>query len=86
MTNSATNRARVHYATYLDEDTGQRTPQFLYSHEEIDTEIEQRIRNGRAHVGRHELTRAKFHAALADDSRGRDACSEVCQKSEHAAI
>lgn len=86
MTNSATNRARVHYATYLDEDTGRRTPQFLYSHEEIDAEIEQRIRTGPAHVARHEVTRAKFHAALVADSLRLEACGLGKKLYESAAI
>ena len=58
----------VHYATYRDEDTGETTPLFLYSHSEIDAEIDRRIRSdataGSKHLGKHEVTRAKFHAAL----------------------
>lgn len=66
MTN---NRASVRYATYRNEDTGEATPLFLYSHSQIDAEIDQRIR-GDANTGctrrrEHEATRAKLHAALA---------------------
>lgn len=73
MTSNATSRARVHYATYLDEDTGERTPQFLYSHEEIDAEIEQRIHSDPTRAAQHEATRAKFHAALIADSMRHEA-------------
>lgn len=58
----------VHFATYRDEDSGETTPLFLYSHGEIDAEIDRRIRcdagAGIERLSKHEATRAKFHAAL----------------------
>jgi hypothetical protein len=69
MTNTEPRAPGVHFATYRDDDTGQVTPLFLRSHDEIDTEIEQRIRTDRSRAALHEVTRSKFHAALVADSR-----------------
>ncbi|QOZ47593.1 hypothetical protein XH89_31970 [Bradyrhizobium sp. CCBAU 53340] len=57
----------VHYATFINEDTGEVIPLYLRSREEIDLEIDHRICRDRV-IGldstEHEVTRAKFHEAL----------------------
>lgn len=57
-------RPRVRFATYVSEDTGDIVPLYLHTHDEIDGEIDGRIRRDSDH-SRHEHTRAKFHAMLA---------------------
>ncbi len=42
--NGDRDRPRVRYGTLLNVDTWETTPCFLYSHEEIDAEIDRRIR------------------------------------------
>jgi hypothetical protein len=59
----------VRFASYRNEDTGETTPLFLYSHEEIDAEIDRRICcNTSKSRPEHEATRAKFHALLDRDA------------------
>lgn len=77
---------RVHFATYRDEDTGQTTPYFLYSHDEIDAEIDRRIRGEGERAAQHEATRLKFHAALAADSARAEARCAYNNTRESAAI
>jgi hypothetical protein len=55
---------RVHHATFINEDTGEKTSLYLYSREEIDAEIDQRIREDYARTSEHEAKRVTFHAAL----------------------
>jgi hypothetical protein len=59
---------RVRYATFINEDTSETTPLFLQTHEAIDDEIDQRVRQdkraGRRDFERHRATRAKFHGLL----------------------
>ncbi|WP_316179665.1 MULTISPECIES: hypothetical protein [unclassified Bradyrhizobium] len=54
----------VRFATYCDEDTGETTPLYLHSHEEIDAAIDRRIRCFPELATRHEATRAKWHKVL----------------------
>lgn len=54
----------MHYATFINEDTGERTSLYLYSRDEIDTEIDQRIRLDHIQTAEHEAKRVMFHAAL----------------------
>lgn len=56
---------RVHYATLRNEDTGEITPLYLYSHAEVDAEIDQRIRLDRGqNAAHHNAKRAAFHQQL----------------------
>lgn len=60
-------KPRVHYATFINEDTGEVIPLYLHSREAIDAEIDQRIRQDRAlglDCTEHEATRARFHATI----------------------
>lgn len=57
-------RPRVRFATYQNEDTGEMTPVYLYSHDEIDTEIDRRVRIDPTRSAQYEVTRAKWHSQL----------------------
>jgi hypothetical protein len=63
---------RVRYATCINEDTGEITPLYLHTHEQIDDEIDQRVRldkrAGCRNFERHKATRTKFHALLDVDA------------------
>ena len=54
----------VRFARWLNEDTGELTPLYLHSREEIDAEIDWRINREPGRVAHHEATRTKFYAAL----------------------
>jgi hypothetical protein len=58
---------RVHFATFIHEDSGETTPLYLYSHEAIDAEIDQRVCFDPTRATSHEATRTKFHAALSQN-------------------
>jgi hypothetical protein len=66
MTCSPVNSVRggVHFASFHDEDSGEQTCLYLYSHRAIDFEIDQRIRLDPERRHRHEQTRLRFHAQL----------------------
>jgi hypothetical protein len=63
---------RVRYATLTNDDTGEITALYLYTHEAIDDEIDRRVRidklAGCPDFERHRVTRAKFHALLDMDA------------------
>jgi hypothetical protein len=61
---SSRSAPRVHYATFTNEDTGEKILLYLYSREEIDAEIDQRICIDHTRTAEHEAKRATFHAAL----------------------
>ncbi len=65
-------RPRVRIGRFHNEETDETTPVFLHSHEEIDAEIDRRIRAdvcaGRARLITRETSRAKFHALLSADA------------------
>jgi hypothetical protein len=63
---------RVRCGTWINEDTGEITPLYLYTHEAIDGEIDQRVRlnklTGCCDLESHRAARAKFHALLDVDA------------------
>jgi hypothetical protein len=61
---SSRSALRVHHATFMNEDTGKKTSLYLYSREEIDAEIDQRIRDDYARTSEHEAKRVTLLAAL----------------------
>lgn len=54
----------VRFAKFVNEDTGEETPLYLHSHEEIDAEIDWRILREPDRAAHHEATRTRFHTAL----------------------
>jgi hypothetical protein len=54
---------RVHHATLVNDDTGEEQSLYLYSREEIDAEIDQRIRLDPTRTAEHEAKRVTFRAA-----------------------
>jgi hypothetical protein len=71
-------KARVHFANFQNDDTGEITPLYLYSHEDIDTEIDRR--NRAAFARDHEGTRRKFHATLARAIRAKPPASRSSRR------
>ena len=56
--------AKVHYATFVDDETGRATRLFHSTHEAVDAEIDCRIRQRPETRAANEALRTRWHAIL----------------------
>lgn len=76
---------RVRYARFLNEDSNEVFPLFLYAHDEIEAEIHHRLKHDARGRQKHEATRAKFHLALNLANRAKTSPNHVQLTSEKTA-